>query len=226
MRRVNAADQKIETYVKLSDSVNGLAFDAAGDLYVTRADHRVFHVHPSTRKLTLVAGTGYEDEMGYGGYGGDGGPAVNAQLNRPQGLAFDASGNLYIADSENNRIRRINGVGGTPSATLALSPTSQSAPALGGSFSAAVTSAIAWTWSSDAGWLTASGEPFSQNGNQPFSYTVAGEYLDERTHRQADLYRGGGEQDADGDAGWGAHLEGSLQPVSSHLPGAGTSRPS
>ena len=56
--------------------------------------------------LTLIAGNSRA------GFSGDGGPAVNAQLNAPQGLALDAAGNLYIADSQNNRVRMVdtNGV--------------------------------------------------------------------------------------------------------------------
>src|SRR6202142_4350994 len=56
--------------------------------------------------LTLIAGNSRA------GFSGDGGPAVNAQLNAPQGLALDGGGNLYIADSLNNRVRRVdtNGV--------------------------------------------------------------------------------------------------------------------
>jgi hypothetical protein len=43
-----------------------------------------------------------------GGYfGGDGGPAINAHLNVPDGICFDAAGNLYIADSDNNRVRKV-----------------------------------------------------------------------------------------------------------------------
>jgi hypothetical protein len=44
---------------------------------------------------------------GFPGYGGDGGPAKQARLNHPMGIALDSSGNLYIADSANNRVRMI-----------------------------------------------------------------------------------------------------------------------
>ncbi len=51
--------------------------------------------------ISTVAGKGVE------GVSGDGGPAINASLNRPVGLAIDRNGNLYIADTGNHRIRRI-----------------------------------------------------------------------------------------------------------------------
>jgi uncharacterized protein (TIGR03437 family) len=51
--------------------------------------------------LTLIAGNGRP------GFSGDGGSAVNAQLNAPQGLALDSGGNIYIADSQNNRVRKV-----------------------------------------------------------------------------------------------------------------------
>lgn len=70
--------------------------DASGNLYFS-AGNSVFKLSGGT--LTLVAGNSRA------GFSGDGGPAVNAQLNSPQGLALDASGNLYIADSVNNRVR-------------------------------------------------------------------------------------------------------------------------
>ncbi len=55
----------------------------------------------ATRRLeTVVAGTGAA------GSAGDGGPATSALLNHPEGLAVDAAGNLFIADTGNNRIRR------------------------------------------------------------------------------------------------------------------------
>jgi uncharacterized protein (TIGR03437 family) len=52
--------------------------------------------------LTLIAGNSRA------GFSGDGGPAVNAQINAPQGIALDAAGNVYIADSLNNRVRMVN----------------------------------------------------------------------------------------------------------------------
>src|ERR1019366_512229 len=51
--------------------------------------------------MSLVAGNSRA------GFSGDGGPAVSAQLNAPQGLALDSAGNLYIADSVNNRVRMV-----------------------------------------------------------------------------------------------------------------------
>lgn len=73
-----------------------VVLDGSGNLYFS-SGNSVFKLNGST--LALVAGNSRP------GYSGDGGAAVNAQLNSPQGLALDASGNLYIADSLNNRVR-------------------------------------------------------------------------------------------------------------------------
>jgi sugar lactone lactonase YvrE len=88
-----------------------LAFDAADNLYVADGAPnalmanliggcRIVRVSPAG-VMTVVAGTGTC------GFSGDGGPAAAAQLNNPNGLAFDSAGNLYVADSNNERIRRI-----------------------------------------------------------------------------------------------------------------------
>jgi uncharacterized protein (TIGR03437 family) len=74
-----------------------VAIDSAGNVYFS-ASNSVFRV-ASNGTLTLVAGNGRAS------YGGDGGPAIRASLNDPEGLAFDAAGNLYIADAQNNRVR-------------------------------------------------------------------------------------------------------------------------
>jgi uncharacterized protein (TIGR03437 family) len=82
-------------------SPEGLAFDGRGNLYISDSqDHRIRKIDPSGI-ITTVAGNGYR------GFRGDGGPASEAQLDTPYGLAADAAGNLYIADLGNARVRRI-----------------------------------------------------------------------------------------------------------------------
>jgi uncharacterized protein (TIGR03437 family) len=78
--------------------------DSAGNIYFS-ASHAVYRI-ASSGTMTLVAGNGRA------GFSGDGGPATRAQLNDPKGLAVDSAGNLYIADSQNNRVRIVdrNGV--------------------------------------------------------------------------------------------------------------------
>jgi uncharacterized protein (TIGR03437 family) len=81
--------------------VMGLAIDGAGNLYVADAGNRRIRKITTGGIVTTFAGTGQQ------GFSGDGGAAVNAMLNRPTSIAFDASGNLYISDSSNQRIRRV-----------------------------------------------------------------------------------------------------------------------
>jgi NHL repeat len=76
-----------------------MAADAAGNVYVAdRDNHRVRRIDTSGN-ITTVAGNGEQ------GFFGDGGLATSATLNTPTAVAVDASGNIYIADSNNNRIR-------------------------------------------------------------------------------------------------------------------------
>ena len=64
-------------------------------------NHRVRKVTVSTGIITTIAGTGLTS------YSGDNGPATSAALYFPSGIAVDSSGNLYIADTNNNRIRKV-----------------------------------------------------------------------------------------------------------------------
>jgi len=82
-----------------------LAFDAEGNLHIAdRRNHLVRRVRPDGT-IERVAGTGAP------GFGGDGGPALEARLHNPTGLAFDAEGNLHIADERNHRVRRVDAFG-------------------------------------------------------------------------------------------------------------------
>jgi hypothetical protein len=86
-------------------SPTAIVADAAGNLYFADRDNHSVRKIDTTGKITTVAGSGME------GYGGDGGPATSALLDSPQGVALDAAGNLFIADTNNNRIREVsNGV--------------------------------------------------------------------------------------------------------------------
>jgi uncharacterized protein (TIGR03437 family) len=84
---------------------SGLAVDAAGNLFISdNGDRRVFKVDVNGM-ITAAAGTGST------GFSGDGGLAINAVLGGPGPLTFDASGNLYVADVGNYRVRRISSNG-------------------------------------------------------------------------------------------------------------------
>lgn len=87
--------------------VGGLAVDAKGNLYLAEeAANTVREVTAATGTINTIAGTGSF------GYSGDGGPALQATFNQPDGLAFDTDGNLYIADGNNNVIREVNKASG------------------------------------------------------------------------------------------------------------------
>ena len=82
-------------------SPSGVMIDGMGNLYIADAlNHRVRKVATSGI-ITTVAGNGTVN------YGGDGGPATTASLYNPVGVAFDGTGNFYIADQQNHRIRKV-----------------------------------------------------------------------------------------------------------------------
>ena len=84
-------------------SLTGVAADAQGNVYAADdGNNVVIRVSPGG-SLTVVAGNGTA------GFSGDGGPAADASLNLPTGVALDSAGNLYIADILNNRIRKVSG---------------------------------------------------------------------------------------------------------------------
>lgn len=80
----------------------GVALDAAGNMYIADTyDHRIRKVSAATGLISTVAGNGTP------GYNGDGIAATAAELYYPNSVRVDAAGNLYIADTDNNRIRMV-----------------------------------------------------------------------------------------------------------------------
>jgi trimeric autotransporter adhesin len=80
----------------------GMAVDSFGNIYIAdTANNRIRKVTASTGDISTVAGNGTA------GYSGDGGLATSAKLNWPESVAVDTSGNLYIADTDNNRVRKV-----------------------------------------------------------------------------------------------------------------------
>ena len=84
---------------------SGVALDAAGNLYISQQTAHVIRRVAPNGIITTIAGTGTA------GYSGDGGPATQAQMRSPIGIASDSAGNLYVAEQPNHLIRKISAAG-------------------------------------------------------------------------------------------------------------------
>jgi mono/diheme cytochrome c family protein len=104
------ADYVPATHAKLHRPADvDLVPDGSGDLLITDTfNHCVRYVDFETRTIHTIAGIPGPDE---GGYSGDSGPATQARLNEPGGSAIAADGTVYIADTLNHRVRRVNPLG-------------------------------------------------------------------------------------------------------------------
>lgn len=119
VRRVDAQTGKISTFAGTGEETfdgnggpaaaaafvgpAGIAFDSHGNAFIAAYGNSVvMKVDKATGILTVVAGSPESQ-----GYSGDNGPATQAALNFPYGIAIDGNDNLFIADSENNRIRKV-----------------------------------------------------------------------------------------------------------------------
>ena len=100
-----SGDGGLATQAMLNDP-EGLGLDSAGNLYIADLNNqRIREVSAATGIITTVAGNGNY------GFSGDGGPAVSAQLYNPYDVKVDSTGNLYIADETNSRIRKVTAAG-------------------------------------------------------------------------------------------------------------------
>lgn len=127
VRKVTAATGIISAYAGVSTGIagyggdgglatnaslygpSGCVLDSAGNLYISdEANNVVRKVTASTGIISTVVGNGDEAGTAFGGSSGDGGLAIHAELNHPWGLAMDSAGDLFIADTGNYRIQKVN----------------------------------------------------------------------------------------------------------------------
>jgi NHL repeat len=113
-----SGDGGLATDVPISTPL-GVAVDKSGNVFFATGN-RIRKIDPKGILSTVVG-------SGAAGVFGDGGPAISAQLNRPQGIAVDAEGNLYIADADNCRVRKV-----TPNGIISTVAGSTLAPRQGG----------------------------------------------------------------------------------------------
>ncbi|WP_187142987.1 Ig-like domain repeat protein [Terriglobus albidus] len=87
------------------NSPAAVCYDSAGNFYIADQNNNIIRKVDTAGLLTTAAGTGEQ------GFDGDGGAATQATLDSPAGVAIDASGNLYISDTKNQRIRKVSSNG-------------------------------------------------------------------------------------------------------------------
>jgi uncharacterized protein (TIGR03437 family) len=150
------------TSASLSGGYWGLALDVAGNLFIADYGNNRIRKVSASGIITTVAGNGTP------GFSGDGGPATLASLWGPDGVAVNASGNLFIVDNRNDRIREV-------SASLTVSPANLSFSLIAGDSStqqislASPVAGLTWSATTLANWITLT----PASGTAPGTITVA-----------------------------------------------------
>jgi len=144
-------------------AVNGLTVDATGNLYMSDLSNSVLRVINTAGIINTVAGNATPT------FGGDGGLATAASLNSPEGVAFDAAGNLYVADSYSNRIRVVSKALSSVSVTPATGVV-----CAGNSMNLTASGANTYSWSPSASLGSSTGNPVIAFPTVTTIYTVTG----------------------------------------------------
>ncbi len=120
------------------DLPRAVALDSVGNVYVAdTGNHRIRRIAAASGTITTVAGKGVE------GFGGDGGPATVASIDSPGGLALDAAGNLYLADTHNGRVRKVGAATGVIATVAGVGVTGGGVQQFGGDGGPATASGLA-----------------------------------------------------------------------------------
>ena len=141
-------------------SPGAIVLDPTGNLYITEFQNDRIRMVNTAGIISTFAGTGVI------GFSGDGGPAIAAKFRNPEGITIDAANNLYIADSYNNRIRKI---------SLPLVVTANSATICAGSVTTlTATGAVTYYWAPATGLSATTGANVVANPMVTTIYTVTG----------------------------------------------------
>ena len=138
----------------------GVALDAANNIYISDwGNQRIRKVNGGI--ISTIAGDGSQ------GYSGDNGPATAASLDKPNGLVVDTAGNTYVADLQNNRIRKITGC----AQSLIINPNAPTACS-GQSITLIATGGSGYTWSPSTGLNTTTGDTVIATPTATVTYTI------------------------------------------------------